>query len=104
MDRIRAISNPRVVKKVDAIFVFNIEGEGQWHVDLKTSAEGSVGPGVSVSGKPDVTTTISKEVFLQIFNRETKPATAFMSGQVEFSGDMSKAIALQDVMKAARDQ
>ena len=63
-----------------------------------------MGTGEPVSGKPDVTATFSKEVFLQVFNRELKPATAFMSGQVEFSGDMGKALALQDVMKAARDK
>jgi len=101
LDRIRSVTTPKVVKKVNAVFVFNVEGEGKWHVDLKTE-EGSVGEGEPPS-KADVTVHLSKDTFLQIFNRELKPATAFMSGQVKFSGDMSKAMALESVMKATRE-
>ena len=54
--------------------------------------------------KPDVTATLTKEVFLQIFNRQLKPATAFMNGNIKLSGDLSKAMALESVMKATRDQ
>ena len=96
------MANPSVIKKVNAIFVFSVEGEGKWHVDLK-SGKGSVGEG-EPSSKPDVIATLSKEVFLQIFNRELKPATAFMNGQIKLSGDLSKAMALEAVMKATRGQ
>ena len=91
-----------MIKKVNAVFVFVVEGEGRWHVDLK-SGEGSVGEGEPPS-KPDVTATLTKEVFLQIFNRQLKPATAFMNGNIKLSGDLSKAMALESVMKATRDQ
>lgn len=101
-DRIRNVVNPKVIKKVNAVFVFVVEGEGRWHVDLK-SGEGSVGEGEPPS-KPDVTATLTKEVFLQIFNRQLKPATAFMNGNIKLSGDLSKAMALESVMKATRDQ
>lgn len=101
LDRIRSVSTPKVVKKVNAVFVFNVEGEGKWHVDLRTE-EGGVGEG-EPPAKADVTVHLSKDTFLQIFNRQLKPATAFMSGQVKFSGDMSKAMALEKVMKATRE-
>ena len=39
---------------------------------------------------------------VQMFNRELKPATAFMSGKLKLSGDLSKALALENVMKASR--
>jgi len=102
LDRIRGVTSPKIAKKVDAIFVFNVEGEGKFHVDLKIGNEVSVGVGEPV-GKADVTATLSKEVFLQIFNRKLKPANAFMSGQVKLSGDLSKMISLESVMKASRD-
>ena len=102
LDRIRGVTSPKIAKKVDAIFVFNVEGEGKFHVDLKIGNEVSVGAG-EPAGKADVTATLSKEVFLQIFNRKLKPANAFMSGQVKLSGDLSKMISLESVMKASRD-
>ena len=53
-------------------------------------------------GVPDVTVTVKKDVFLQIFNREMKPATAFINGKIKFSGDLTKALAIESVMKASR--
>merc|ERR1719264_1771883 len=45
LDRIRGVTSPKIAKKVDAIFVFNVEGEGKFHVDLKIGNEVSVGEG-----------------------------------------------------------
>merc|ERR1712176_1636673 len=59
LDRIRGVTSPKIAKKVDAIFVFNIEGEGKFHVDLKIGNEVSVGAG-EPAGKADVTATLSK--------------------------------------------
>lgn len=99
-DRIKTVTTPSIVKKINAIFVFDIEGEGKWHVDLK-SGKGDIGvddPNV----KADVTVILKKEIFLKIFNREVKPATAFMNGNMKISGDLSKAMALESMMKATR--
>lgn len=100
-DRIKQVSNPSIVKKVNAVYVFDVEGEGKWHVDL-TSGSGEIGQG-DPTNKPDVTVALKKDIFLKMFNRELKPATAFMSGQLKLSGDLSKALALESVMKASRD-
>jgi len=81
--------------------MFDIEGEGKWHVDLK-NGKGDVGCG-NPDIKADVTVTLNKEIFLKIFNREVKPATAFMNGQMKLSGDLSKAMALESMMKATRN-
>ena len=35
---------------------------------------------------------------------ELKPATAFMTGALKLSGDLSKAMALETVMKASRER
>jgi len=99
-DRIKSVASPAVIKKINAVFVFDIEGEGRWHVDLK-NGKGDVGVD-NTDVKGDVTVTMNKEVFLQIFNREVKPATAFMNGKMKISGDLSKAMALESMMKATR--
>jgi len=98
--RIKSIANPAVIKKINAVFVFNIEEEGTWHVDFKK--EGTVGKGIPENEKPDVIVGLTKETFLKIFNRELKPATAFMDGKIKLSGDLSRALVLESVMKATR--
>ena len=42
------------------------------------------------------------ELFLMI--GELAPATAFMTGKLKLSGDLSKALALEAVLKAAREK
>jgi len=100
-DRIKTVTTPSIVKKINAVFVFDITGEGKWFVDLK-SGKGDVGVG-EPNSKADVTVTLNKDIFLKIFNREVKPATAFMNGQMKLSGDLSKAMALESMMKATRN-
>ena len=101
-ERIKSLTNKAFIKKVNAVYVFDIEGEGKWHVDLK-NGEGSIGSG-EPAAKPDVTIVLNKEVFLMMFNRELKPATAFMKGEVKLSGDLSKAMALEAMMKSTREK
>lgn len=101
-NRIKKVSSPGICEKINAVYVFDVEGEGKWHVDM-TSGDGHVGQGPPPH-KPDVTVSVSKENFLKMFNRELKPATAFMTGQLKLSGDLSKALALEKVMKASRDE
>jgi len=100
-DRIKTVTTPSIVKKINAVFLFDITGEGKWFVDLK-SGKGLVGEG-DPDVKADVTVTLNKDIFLKIFNREIKPATAFMNGQMKLSGDLSKAMALESMMKATRN-
>jgi hypothetical protein len=49
---------------VNAIYVFDVEGEGKWHVDM-TSGSGSVAEG-DPPKKPDVTVVVNKENFLKV--------------------------------------
>ena len=101
-ERIKCVSNKAFIKKINAVYVFDIEDEGKWHLDLK-NGEGSIGNG-EPSTKPDVTITLKKETFLKIFNRALKPSTAFMAGEVKLSGDLSKIISLEAMMKSTRNQ
>ena len=44
------------------------------------------------------------DIIVSIFTGELAPATAFMTGKLKLSGDLSKALALETVLKSAREQ
>ena len=72
-------------------YVFDIEGAGQWKVDVKDGA-------VSVSeggGDADVTLTTSEETFQKIISGEQNPTSAYMTGKLKIKGDMGAAMKLQ---------
>ncbi|HKE01023.1 MAG TPA: SCP2 sterol-binding domain-containing protein [Planctomycetota bacterium] len=76
---------------VNNSYLFDIEGEGQWHVDVKdnklTVTEGG--------GDADVTITTSSETFDKIAAGEQNPTTAYMTGKLKIKGDMGAAMKLQ---------
>ena len=72
-------------------FVFDIDGAGQWKVDVDDGA-------VSVSdggGEADVTISTSQETFEQIIAGEQNPTSAYMTGKLKIKGDMGAAMKLQ---------
>jgi putative sterol carrier protein len=72
-------------------YLFDIEGEGQWHVVVADDAiqvtEGS--------GDADTTITTSSETFEKIVAGEQNPTTAYMTGKLKIKGDMGAAMKLQ---------
>jgi len=102
-ERIQNVATPKVVQDVQAIYLFDVDDQGKFYVDFK-NASGMVGEGEPpVDKKPDVTIRLSSDIFVKIFNREIAPATAFMSGKVKISGDLTKALLMEKIMKAARE-
>merc|ERR1739846_232140 len=107
-ERIKSAANADMVEKVKACYIFELEGgEGKYYIDLK-EGEGQVGegdvPNKPADFKPEVKITMKQENMLKMFNRELAPATAFMTGKLKLSGDLSKALALEAVLKAAREK
>lgn len=100
-DRIKSVASSKIVDQVKAIYLFDVDQKGKYYIDFK-NGEGAVGQG-DPEHKPDVTITMNEDVFLKIFNREIAPATAFMTGKIKISGDLSKALTLEKVMVAARE-
>ena len=104
-ERIKAIASADMVKKVNACYVFELEGaNGKYYIDFK-EGDGQVGEG-DVPNKPDgyrpdVKITMNNENMLKMFNGELKPASAFMTGKLKLSGDLSKALALESILTAA---
>jgi putative sterol carrier protein len=74
-------------------YFFDIEGEGQWLVDVRdgglTVTEGAG------KGDADVTITTSSEVFADIVAGQQNPTTAYMTGKLKIKGDMGAALKLQ---------
>jgi putative sterol carrier protein len=76
---------------VNNSYLFDIEGEGRWLVDVRdgnlTVNEGG--------GDADVTISSSAETFEKIRSGEQNPTTAYMSGKLKIKGDMGAAMKLQ---------
>jgi putative sterol carrier protein len=72
-------------------YLFDIDGEGQWFVDVRdgglTVTEGT--------GDADVTITTSSDTFAEIVAGQQNPTTAYMTGKLKIKGDMGAALKLQ---------
>lgn len=76
-----------------ASYLFDVEGAGRWKVDVDSGT-------VRVTeGDGDADTTISttEETFLKISNGEENPQTAFMTGKLKVTGDIGKAMKLEQI-------
>jgi putative sterol carrier protein len=72
-------------------YVFDIDGAGQWKVDVEDGA-------VKVSeggGDADCTISASEETFQKIVAGETNATSAYMTGKLKIKGDMGAAMKLQ---------
>jgi putative sterol carrier protein len=90
-DGLEARADPAKTAGVNNSYLFDIEGEGQWKVDVR---DGSV----SVSeggGDADVTIAASSDDFAKIVSGDMNPTTAYMSGKLKIKGDMGAAMKLQ---------
>jgi putative sterol carrier protein len=74
-------------------YLFDIEGEGQWFVDVKDSKLTVTEGGGD--GNPDVTLTTSSDTFEKIASGDQNPTTAYMTGKLKIKGDMGAAMKLQ---------
>ena len=72
-------------------YLFDIEGEGQWHV---TVADGKLNV-TEGGGDADATITTSAETFDKIVAGEQNPTTAYMTGKLKIKGDLGAAMKLQ---------
>jgi putative sterol carrier protein len=74
-------------------YLFDIEGEGQWHVAV---ADGKIAV-TEGGGDADATITTSGETFEKIVAGEQNPTTAYMTGKLKIKGDMGAAMKLQKI-------
>jgi putative sterol carrier protein len=72
-------------------YLFDIDGEGQWHVVVQ-DGKLDVSEG---GGDADATISTSSDVFEKIVSGEQNATTAYMTGKLKIKGDMGAAMKLQ---------
>jgi putative sterol carrier protein len=90
-DTLETRVDPAKTAGVNNSYLFDIEGAGQWKVDVR-DGKVSVSEG---AGEADVTLTTSQEDFEKIASGDMNPTSAYMSGKLKIKGDMGAAMKLQ---------
>jgi hypothetical protein len=92
----RLQAKPDVVKKIDAVYQFNISGPtgGAWSIDC--TAGGAIAPGTAAAAR--CTVAMSDTDFLAVVNGKLNAQMAFMSGKLRIQGDMALAMKLQQLL------
>jgi putative sterol carrier protein len=84
-------AEPAKIAGVSNSYLFDIEGDGQWLVDVRDGAVKVTEGG----GDADATISTSSETFAKIIAGEQNPTTAYMTGKLKIKGDMGAAMKLQ---------
>ena len=84
-------ADPTKLAGVNNSYLFDIEGEGQWFVQV---ADGAIKV-TQGGGEADATISASGETFGRIVSGEQNPTAAYMTGKLKVKGDMSAALKLQ---------
>ncbi|HXG35406.1 MAG TPA: SCP2 sterol-binding domain-containing protein [Dehalococcoidia bacterium] len=95
MERLPRVFQPERAQGANAVLQFNFSGNepGTWTVKV-VNGECSVSEGPA--DNPAVTVNAPSEVWLKIVRGELDGATAFMTGQFTFIGDMGTLVQMQN--------
>ena len=90
-DTLEARADGAKVEGIDHSYLFDIEGEGQWLVEVRNGTvrvhEGHA--------DADVTISVGADTFEQLAAGRQSPVVAYMRGKLKISGDTSAALKLQ---------
>ena len=86
-------NNPDLVKSINAVYVFDIDGAGQWTVDL--TGKGEIKPGAHDS--PGCTVSASKADWEQMLDNPSSAMMMFMSGKLKVT-NVGLGISLQKLL------
>ena len=90
----------KLVKMFKGVALFKIDGS-EYLLDLKNGA-GKVYFDQSSDPKPDVTLTMSDDVFVKLASGKLNPQMAFIQGKLKISGNIALSMKLTPVLKAAQ--
>jgi putative sterol carrier protein len=88
-------ANPERIAGVEHAYLFDVEGEGRWLVDIR---DGKVTVTESPDGEGDVQFSMSGDTFDRITARKQNPMVAYMTGKVKVTGDIRAAMYLQNIL------
>ncbi|XP_031638024.1 hydroxysteroid dehydrogenase-like protein 2 [Contarinia nasturtii] len=102
--KIESHLSEELVQKVDAVYHFNVKGDeaGVWFLNLK-EGKGSCGKGDG-GVTPEATLTMKSNDFFDMFSGKLKATSAFMSGKLKITGDLSKAMKLEKLMGSLKSK
>jgi putative sterol carrier protein len=88
--------SPSAAQGLDAVFQFDVTGEGggNWNITIK---HGACQVQEGTHEAPTVTLTMSAETWLGIVNKELNGMQAFMSGQLQATGDVMLASRIEQL-------
>lgn len=92
---LEAEADPVKLEGVENSYLFDIAGEGRWLVDVHG---GKLTVTESPESAADVTFSMSRETFDKLRNRQQNPLTAYATGKLKVTGDISAAMALQKIL------
>ena len=97
MDGVSQRFDSAVWGEKDSVLQFDIEGEGggQWTAHI---ANGAVEVTEGLSEDPDMSFSTDSDTFIALANGDLDGMSAFMSGKVNISGNLSLALKLQDFL------
>ena len=97
-DKVPQAFNADAAKGLDAVFQFDITGEGggNWNVAVKG---GSCQVQEGKAASPTVTLTMASDTWLGMVNKQINGIQAFMSGKLKVSGDMLLAQRIPDLFR-----
>ena len=90
-DSLESRVDPAKTAGMSNSYLFDIEGAGQWKVDV---ADGKVTV-TEGGGDAGVTISTNEDTFEKIAAGEQNPTSAYMTGKLKVKGDMGAAMKLQ---------
>ena len=90
--------NPAASGALDAVFQYQVEDEGAYHLIVK---ESTCTLETGEHAAPTVSLTLSEETLADILAGETDGMQAFMSGQLKATGDLMLATRLPELFPIA---
>lgn len=91
----------KLVKMFKGVALFKIDGQ-QFLLDLKSGKGKLYMDGRADDPKPDVTLTMSDDVFVKLASGKLQPQMAFIQGKLKISGNIALSMKLTPVLKAAQ--
>jgi len=91
-DSLESRADPAKLAGMDNSYLFDIEGEGRWRVDVR---DGAINVTQDGGDDTDATISTSSETLEKIMAGEQNPTTAYMTGKLKIKGDMGAAMKLQ---------
>lgn len=85
--------NPELAKEINAVYQFDIDGAGQWTIDL--TGEGTVAEGAHAD--PGCTVTIADADFQGLLDGSANPMTLFITGKIAVTNP-GLAMSLQKIL------